>query len=111
MKSGMLAAEAVYEALERGEEEASNYEEMFKSSWVYKELHRERNVHAYMQKYGRIPGIILTGIDSVIFRGKLPIEVRVGKEDHETTLRAKECKKIGMIIFPQINCCKRVSKT
>jgi len=95
----MLAAEAVFEAFEKGEIEAKSYEERFKSSWIYQELHRERNVHAYFSKFGLIPGIFLTGLDSVILRGKLPFNLRHTVKDNEATLPKSQSKPIGMMIY------------
>jgi len=41
MKSGILGAEAVFEALKDGKsgEEITRFEERFKDSWLYKELY------------------------------------------------------------------------
>jgi electron-transferring-flavoprotein dehydrogenase len=49
MKSGMLAAETVLEALEAGDTSADflgRYEERFRASWAGQELRRVRNFHA-----------------------------------------------------------------
>jgi electron-transferring-flavoprotein dehydrogenase len=49
MKSGMLAAEAIFEALaqDRSDAEAlSVYEQKFRDSWAFTELHAARNFHA-----------------------------------------------------------------
>jgi electron-transferring-flavoprotein dehydrogenase len=48
MKSGMLAAETVYQALKKNEfseKTLSQYEELVHKSWIYKELYRVRNFH------------------------------------------------------------------
>jgi electron-transferring-flavoprotein dehydrogenase len=49
MKSGMLAAEAAFEALTGSAADAasvdlSSYEEALRGSWVWEELQRERNI-------------------------------------------------------------------
>ena len=46
MKSGMLAGEAVFEALTTGVEDlvVSKYEHSIKKSWVWDELYRARNI-------------------------------------------------------------------
>jgi electron-transferring-flavoprotein dehydrogenase len=49
IKSGMLAAEAIFEALalERSDADAlASYEQKFRDSWAFKELHAARNFHA-----------------------------------------------------------------
>ena len=45
MKSGMIAAETIYEALQKDSvgEDLISYEEKFTNSWVDKELHKARN--------------------------------------------------------------------
>src|SRR3977135_2651250 len=45
MKSGMLAAEAAFDAIaaERSADELSAYPEKFRASWLHDELHRARN--------------------------------------------------------------------
>ncbi len=71
MKSGMLAAEAAFDALKNGEieKELVAYPKNFQSSWLYKELYQARNFRHYF-RYGLWPGILLAGIDLKLFRGK-----------------------------------------
>lgn len=48
MKSGMLAAETIFESLVKDDfsaKELSNYDSKFKNSWAYHELHQSRNFH------------------------------------------------------------------
>ncbi len=94
MKSGMIAAEVIND-LELGKiDNLSAYESYFKESWVYKELHSARNVKPFLTNYGRIIGTILTGLDQILFRGKLPFTLRHKHSDHETLVSAKNSKKI-----------------
>ena len=93
MKSGMIAAEAVYDAILNNSTEASTYDEKFKNSWLHKELYETRNIHSYF-KYGLIPGTILSGIDQLIFRGKTFWNFHDKKQDHEKTLEISKVKKI-----------------
>ncbi|KAF0976619.1 hypothetical protein FDP41_004518 [Naegleria fowleri] len=93
MKSGILGAESVFEALVKDEAEASTFQERFKSSWLYTELYKERNIRAYF-KYGLYPGLLLSGIDSIIFRGKTPWTVKMNTADHEHTKPISEVTKI-----------------
>ena len=92
MKSGMIAAETIVENLKENKD-LSIYEDKFKKSWVYKELHRARNVKPSFN-WGLIFGIIFTGIDQILFRGKLPLTLRHKHADHETLRSASETKKI-----------------
>ena len=43
MKSGMIAAETIFENIKENKD-LSIYEDKFKKSWVYEELHTARNV-------------------------------------------------------------------
>ncbi len=93
MKSGMLAAEAIAETL-AGDAEIDCYEDKVKSSWIYDELYRARNTYPAFHKWGLIGGILFTGIDQILFRGKLPFTMTVSQPDHESLKPAAECPKI-----------------
>ena len=99
MKSGMLAAEAVCEALQAGREgdELSAYPEAFRSSWLHDELHRARNFKPFMSK-GLYTGTLMVGIDQVVFRGKAPWTLHHDHADHET-LRPKT--EFEPIVYPK----------
>jgi electron-transferring-flavoprotein dehydrogenase len=64
MKSGMMAAEAVAEAIGAGREadEVTAYTQAYESSWVYKELRMVRNFGPTISKFGGVFGTPLTGI-------------------------------------------------
>ena len=94
MKSGMIAAEVIND-LDLGKiSSLTVYESYFKESWVYKELHSARNVKPFLTNYGRIIGTLLTGLDQILFRGKLPFTLRHKHSDHETLNAAKDSIKI-----------------
>jgi len=93
MKSGMIAAETIIENLKM-KKNLSIYEDKFKKSWVYEELHRARNVKPSFN-WGLILGIIFTGIDQILFRGKLPLTLKHKHADHETLRPANEMQKIN----------------
>ena len=92
MKSGMIAAETVFEHLNQ-QKDLANYEEKFNKSWVYEELYAARNVKPSFS-WGLLLGIIFTGLDQIIFRGKLPFTLRHKHADHETLKDAKDMPKI-----------------
>ena len=92
MKSGMIAAETIFEHLKE-KKGLSIYEQKFKDSWVYKELYLARNVKPSFS-WGLILGILFTGIDQILFRGKLPFTLKHKHADHETLLPANKMKKI-----------------
>lgn len=67
MKSGMLAAETAYDALEAGESDAAHlraYEERFHNSWAYTELRAARNFHQGFEG-GLLPGMLNVGLGIV----------------------------------------------
>lgn len=65
MKTGMLAAEAAYQAISEGRagDALTTYEEAYENSWVYDDLKRVRNVKPMWSKLGLIGGLALGGLD------------------------------------------------
>ena len=92
MKSGMIAAETIVEHI-KNKRKLSYYEEIFKKSWVFKELHSARNVKPSF-KWGLILGIIFAGLDQILFRGKLPFTLKHKHADHETLKSTVQMPKI-----------------
>ena len=92
MKSGIIAGETIVDHLTNSTS-LSNYEKKFNDSWLYKELYAARNVKPSFN-WGLIPAIIFTGIDQIIFRGKLPFTLKHKHADHESLQLAKDSKKI-----------------
>jgi electron-transferring-flavoprotein dehydrogenase len=98
MKSGMLAAEAVVEALAAGEAapaDLASFADKLKSSWLYEELYRTRNFSGFMHKFGSILGAGLVWMDQNIFGGRLPFTMHDKTPDHATLKPAAESKKIN----------------
>jgi len=96
MKSGMIAAETILENIKENKE-LSIYADKFKKSWVYEELYSARNVKPSFS-WGLVLGIIFTGIDQILFKGKLPFTLKHKHADHETLKPANEMPKI---IYPK----------
>ena len=92
MKSGMIAAETINEHIKENKD-LSIYEDKFKKSWVYKELHEARNVKPSF-RWGMLLAIIFTGIDQILFRGKLPFTLKYKHADHECLKMADKMPKI-----------------
>ena len=94
IKSGMMAAESVAEALaaERSSDELTAYPEKFRTSWLFEELHKARNFKPWMSK-GTLLGTLMVGIDQVVFRGKAPWTLR-NSADHGKLKPAAECTPI-----------------
>jgi electron-transferring-flavoprotein dehydrogenase len=99
MKTGMLAAEAAFEALgtERQHDELVAYPEAFRSSWLYDELYKARNFKPFMGQ-GLYTGTLMVGIDQVLFRGKAPWTMHHKKPDHEYLRPASEFEPI---VYPK----------
>ena len=95
IKTGMLAAEAAYEALQAGRQhdELSAYPEAFKNSWLYTELNKARNFKQWFKK-GRTVGTLMTGIEQFLLRGHVPWTIRRTAADHTYLKPAAECKPI-----------------
>ncbi|MCK6386722.1 MAG: electron transfer flavoprotein-ubiquinone oxidoreductase [Zoogloea sp.] len=95
MKSGMLAAEAAFEALvaERSQDELASYPEAFKASWLHAELHKTRNFKPYMKK-GLWLGSFLFGAEQKLFGGNVPWTLH-NSADHTTLQPAAECSPIS----------------
>jgi electron-transferring-flavoprotein dehydrogenase len=97
MKSGLLGAEAVFEALKGGKtgEEIATFQERFKDSWLYKELYDERNFGPGMHKFGNVIGAGVAFFEQNILRRSLPFTFHDTLPDHEAMKPAAECKEIA----------------
>ncbi len=96
MKTGMMAAETVFEAVKSGStgsEELTGYTQRYKDSWVYEELHRARNTMPLMHKLGLFLGSACVWIDQYIFRGHLPFTLTDSKPDHAQLKPASKMEK------------------
>jgi len=82
MKSGMVAAEAVFAHLgqENAGVEATGYGEQIKQSWLWDELHTVRNIRPAF-KWGLWGGLAYGAIDTFLFKGKAPWTLR-HHDDH-----------------------------
>lgn len=96
IKSGMLAADAAFDALgaNRQFDELAAYPAAFERSWLHEELHKARNFKPWMSK-GLLTGSLMFGIDQIVFRGKAPWTLRHSKADHACLKPAAECQPIS----------------
>ncbi|MEP6608447.1 MAG: electron transfer flavoprotein-ubiquinone oxidoreductase [Burkholderiaceae bacterium] len=99
IKSGMLAAEAAFEALAaaRERDELTAYPQAFEASWLHDELYRARNFKPWLDK-GLWLGSLMFGIDQILFRGKAPWTLHRTQADHEKLKPAAECEPI---VYPR----------
>jgi electron-transferring-flavoprotein dehydrogenase len=99
MRSGMMAAEAAWDALESNTDGGTvflyDYEDKMRKSSVWSELKQVRNMrpsfHTALGLYG---GVLYSGLEAYVFRGKTPWTLKHGKADHAATKTADECEKI-----------------
>jgi electron-transferring-flavoprotein dehydrogenase len=104
MKTGMMAAEAAFAAIQNGRQgdELAEYETAFKASWVHKELKIVRNAKPIISKYGTALGTLLSGMDMTIsnLTGGFSVfgTMKHGKTDAESTGLAKDYKPI---VYPK----------
>ena len=107
MKSGMLAAESVIDSFSSDAQEnlLKGFEKSVQQSWVYQELYRARNFSPAQKRFGLYLGSIFIWLDQNIFRGRLPITLRVREPDHSKSKLLTESKSIdypkpdGVITF------------
>jgi electron-transferring-flavoprotein dehydrogenase len=109
MKSGMVAAEAVFAAAGagRGADEVSEYSERLRQSWLWEELYAVRNIKPSFS-WGLWAAIAYSALDTYVFRGKAPWTFH-HKPDHAKLKKASECPKIeypkpdGVVSFDKLS--------
>ena len=94
MKSGMTAAEALFEHLsgESPAGEVSGYRERLEKSWVWDELYKVRNVRPSF-RWGMWGGLLYSALETYVLRGRAPWTMH-HHADHGTLKKANECAKI-----------------
>ncbi|MGN6082645.1 electron transfer flavoprotein-ubiquinone oxidoreductase, partial [Trinickia sp.] len=95
IKSGMLAAQAAFDAVQAGRQgdELTAYPESFKQSWLHGELHRARNFKQWMSK-GLYLGTLMVGIEQKLLGGNVPWTLHHQHRDHEMLKPASQCTPI-----------------
>jgi len=95
IKSGMLAAEAAFDAVaaDRRQDELSAYPAAFESSWLRTELNKARNFKQWFKK-GRTIATLMTGIEQLVLKGNIPWTIHRTKPDHACLQPASECARI-----------------
>lgn len=93
MKSGMLAAESIFDAIKENAD-TLNFEKSFKASWLYSELQSSRNFGPALHKFGSFWGGAFNTLDQNFFGGKLPITLKDNSADHTNMLEASKTTKI-----------------
>ncbi len=112
LKTGMLAGEAVFAALENSTEggrDLIDYEERVKASWVWKEMYSSRNFEPGVKKLGTVMGGALAFVEQNIFGGRSPFTLHNRTPDCATLKPASEMPKIdypkpdGKISFDKLS--------
>lgn len=108
MKSGMVAAEALFTHMDNpAGRELVSYPEALKNSWVEKELYAVRNIRPAFQK-GLWWGLAYSAVDTYLLRGKAPWTFH-HHADHEQLKKAEECEPIaypkpdGVVSFDRLS--------
>jgi electron-transferring-flavoprotein dehydrogenase len=103
IKSGMLAAEALFDAVTAGRQhdELAAYPAAFEKSWLHEELHRARNFKQWFKK-GNLIGALMTGIEHWLlpklgFKSP-PWTIHRKEADHTRLKPADQCEKI---VYPK----------
>ncbi|MEO8187441.1 MAG: electron transfer flavoprotein-ubiquinone oxidoreductase [Burkholderiaceae bacterium] len=96
IKSGMIAAQAAFDALvaDRQRDELVSYPQAFEKSWLHDELYRARNFKPWLDK-GLLLGSLMFGIDQIIFRGNAPWTLHRQLADYQKLRPAAECEPIA----------------
>ncbi len=110
IKSGMMAAEAAFDALAAGrqQDELAAYPAAFESSWLHAELNKARNFKQWFKK-GRTVGTVMTGVEQWLLKGNIPWTIHRTKADHECLQPASECPRIdypkpdGVLTFDRLS--------
>lgn len=105
LKSGMLAAEAAFDALvdtedavaetgelpsDEGPVELTSYQEALEESWIAKELYEVRNTHEAFSRWGVLGGLVYTGLATHITKGREPWTLEHTTTDSDKTGKAAD---------------------
>jgi electron-transferring-flavoprotein dehydrogenase len=110
IKSGMMAAEAAFDALvaQRSHDELPAYPAAFENSWLHTELNKARNFKQWFKK-GRSVGTLMTGIEQWLLKGNMPWTIHRDKPDYACLKPAADCVKIdypkpdGVLTFDRLS--------
>jgi electron-transferring-flavoprotein dehydrogenase len=110
IKSGMMAADAAFDALvaERSADELPTYPAAFEASWLHTELNKARNFKQWFKK-GRTVATLMTGIEQFVLKGNIPWTIHRTKPDYACLQPADQCPKIeypkpdGVLTFDRLS--------
>lgn len=99
MKSGIVAAEALFDDLKQSDapgREVLAYPERLKQTWLWTELHQVRNIRPSFQR-GLWVGLAYSALDTYVLRGKAPWTFH-HHADHTQLKKASDC---APIVYPK----------
>ncbi|MCU7554005.1 electron transfer flavoprotein-ubiquinone oxidoreductase [Alteromonas sp. ASW11-19] len=98
MKSGMVAAETLFDALSASDDtpakELSAFTDNFKKSWVYDELYLSRNFGPAIHKFGNFWGGAFNTLEQNLFGGNMFVTLKDEHKDYAQMKTVDECEKI-----------------
>ena len=99
IKTGMLAAQAAFDAVTNGRQhdELTAYPDLFEKSWLYGELNKARNFKQWFKK-GFHVATVMTGIEQYVLKGKMPWTIHRTQPDHVYLKPAAQCEPI---VYPK----------
>ncbi len=101
MKSGMIAAEVLFKALQQGSPNGHDlveFDNAFRKSWAYSELYKARNFGPALRRFGPYFGGAFNFIDQNCFSGRLPFTLKDYCDDHSGM---KNIDKFPAIDYPK----------
>ena len=100
MKSGILAADSIINELksETPDPALPNFNQAFKTSWLYSELNSSKNFGAAIHQFGTFWGGVYNTVDQKIFKGKLPFSIKDERKDY---LQLKDKKDATKKVYPK----------
>jgi electron-transferring-flavoprotein dehydrogenase len=117
IKTGMLAADAAFDAVQAGRRRRAHaYPDAFKQSWLYTELYKARNFKQWMSK-GLYLGTLMVGLEQKLMGGNVPWTLHHKHADHEMLKPASQCKPIeypkpdGKLTFDRCRRCSSRTRT
>ena len=101
IKTGMLAAESAFDAIQAANKAGiamptpilETYPEALQNSWVWKELYSVRNFRPGFAKWGLIAGTFYGAVDQIL-SGRVPWTLRHPHLDHKCLKQISQCKPI-----------------
>ncbi len=111
MKSGMLAAEAIYEAVtaERQHDEVLDYTLKYKHSWLYEDNRLARNFAPALHRMGTWMGGAFNFIEQSVLAGNMPLTIHDTLRDYDQLERAAHAyqpdypKPDGKLVFDKLS--------